>query len=111
MFVLGHSILPHSHMEDERLSYSISKEKSFTDIIKLALSHDLGANHLEEYNDCKQVELIFVDFLRFPPIAESNKYLASYFLSKNENTVTNNSPVSLQYYCPDSGLRGPPIRS
>ena len=111
MFVLGHSILPHSHMEDECLSYSISEEKSFTDIIKLTLSHDLGANHLEEYNDCKQVELISVDFQRFLPIAESNIFLPGYFLSINENTVTDNSQVSPQNYCPDTGLRGPPKRS
>jgi hypothetical protein len=98
-------------MEDERLSYSISKERSFTGIIKLTLSHDLGANHLEEYNDCKQVELISVDFQRFLPIAESNKFLAGYFLSINEITVTNNSQVRPKNYCRDTGLRGPPIRS
>ena len=111
MFVLGHSILPHSHVEDKCLSYSISEKKSFTDIIKLTLSHDLGANHLEEYNDCKQVELISVDFQRFLPIAESNKFLAGYFLSINKNTETNNSKLTSRYYYQDTGLRGPPIRS
>ena len=105
-------MLPHNHVgEDNCCKISDVKKTTLAEIIRFTLSHDLGANHLEEYDDCKQVELISVDFQRILPIAESNKYLAAYFLSKNENTVTNNSPVRLQYYCPDSGLRGPPIRS
>jgi len=112
ILILGHSMLPHNHVgEDNRCKISDVKKTTLAEIIRFTLSHDLGANHLEEYNDCKQVELISVDFERFLPIVESIKFLAGYFLSINENTVANNSQVSPQNYCPDTGLRGPPKRS
>ena len=54
LLVLGHSLIPHSHDEEIRWSFQISEKKglSLADLAKIALSFDLGANHLEEYKTC-----------------------------------------------------------
>ena len=113
IFVLGHSILPHSHLENEYHSFSINKKESHTlsDIIKLMLSHDLGANHLEEYNDCKPLELISVDFQGLLHKTQPNEFVAVYFLPINENAETTNSDIFPQYFCTNTGLRAPPEKS
>lgn len=58
ILILGHSILPHDHVERKHKACEITKAKSLTlsEIIKLALAHDIGANHLEEFNNCQPVE-------------------------------------------------------
>lgn len=45
-------------MERELTSCEITQVEtlSLSDILKLALAHDLGANHLQEYNNCKPIE-------------------------------------------------------
>lgn len=56
ILVLGHSILPHSHVERQMgmCEISESKDLSITEIIKLSLAHNLGSNHLEEFNKLKK---------------------------------------------------------
>jgi hypothetical protein len=112
IFVLGHSILPHSHLDNEYHLFSFNKKQShtLTDIIKLTLSHDLGANHLEEYNDCKPLELISTDFQGLLHKTESNEFLADYILPINENTETTNSDLVPKYFCANTGLRAPPSK-
>lgn len=58
LLILGHSILPHDHVQKKHAACEISTEKalSLSDIIKLALAHDIGANHLEEFNSCQPLE-------------------------------------------------------
>ena len=53
VLVFGHSILPHSHLEKDYNVYEISEARtlSLSEIIKLALTSDLGINHLEEFRD------------------------------------------------------------
>ena len=45
-------------MEQKHVVCEISESKtlSLSEIIMLALAHDLGANHLEEFNNCKPLE-------------------------------------------------------
>lgn len=54
LLVLGHSFIPHSHDEEIPRPFRISEKKglSLADLAKIAISIDLGANHLEEYNIC-----------------------------------------------------------
>ena len=56
ILVLGHSILPHSHEEQVPPDCEITEAKdlSIADIIKLALAHNIGTNHLEEFKNCNK---------------------------------------------------------
>ena len=55
LLIFGHSIFPHNHVKLEHRSCETIQVKALTlsDILQLALAHDLGANHLEEFNNCK----------------------------------------------------------
>ena len=58
ILVLGHSILPHNHVEQVHPVCEITEAKdlSIADIIKLALAHNIGTNHLEEFNNCNKLK-------------------------------------------------------
>jgi hypothetical protein len=58
MLVLGHSFMPHNHQDEIPLTFQITEKKalSLADIIKITLSFNLGANHLEEYKTCQVLD-------------------------------------------------------
>jgi len=110
--VLGHSLLPHNHAEEHQLSYQIvdSGSYSFVEILTLALSSNIGANHFEEYrngNRFELTEILDLDFIA----SEINQGEHSYnFLRDFESSIElpNHIQASdhLLIYSP---LRAPPI--
>ena len=111
--VLGHSILPHSHLEVTHRACTISETNHISpdDLIKLTVAHDLEANHLEENVDCNlleftpsnaQVALLKTESIGFSSIA---------FSSMIESFTFKNYSLSSQHYFPGCGLRAPPVVS
>lgn len=86
VLVFGHSILPHSHVEKDYSICEISEAKSLSlsEIIKLALSNDLGINHLEEFKD-SEVHAYKYDVLEINVIiftVDEVKFVGFHFLNK-----------------------------
>lgn len=111
IIVLGHSILPHDHLEDEGDTFNITQKKnlSLAELIKLSFSHDLGTNHLEEYKDSKSLQLIPTDFDGLISETQTSGFLVVSFIPRNENTTATSSEVTNQYFFTDAGRRAPPI--
>ena len=113
ILVLGHSILPHSHVGENHYICRICdvKDSSLGDIIKLTLSHDLGAYHLEEYKNCNLLAITSSGsqgvFLK--TVTKGFSIIA--FSSTNENFVVTNSELTDEYLFLCTGLRAPPFRS
>jgi hypothetical protein len=51
LIVMGHAVIPHSHFNPENTVISTPASLSLIDLIKTTFSHDLGANHLEEFRN------------------------------------------------------------
>ena len=68
ILVLGHAILPHSHLERAACACEVTEvqDLSMADIIKLALAQNIGTNHLEEFNNCKKHQMLSGNY--FDPI-------------------------------------------
>ena len=113
ILVLGHSILPHNHVEQVHPVCEITEAKdlSIVDIIKLALAHNIGTNHLEEFNNCNKlkfsqgnsfdnilISILLNDSLLILPLAQ-----------KMESPV--NQIVFPQYTSVFASLRAPPALS
>ncbi|MCG8308781.1 MAG: hypothetical protein MI975_15410 [Cytophagales bacterium] len=111
VLVLGHSILPHNHMEGEYAECEIraTKDLSIADILKLALAHNLGANHLEEFKNCKKLEFTKTqDFMQFTFTHECIDPEEVNVL-KNEKGENNALPViPIEVIICDNPLRAPP---
>ena len=111
--VLGHSILPHNHLEVTHRACTISEENQISpdDILKLTVAHDLEANHLEENVDCNLLEFTPSDaqeaLLKTESIGLSNIAFSSII----ESFIVTNSSLSSQHYFLGSGLRAPPFLS
>lgn len=90
ILVLGHSLLPHNHIEKDHAACAIKQVKnlSITEILKLALAHNLGTNHLEEFKNCKKLEftqaksikdfisaedLLAIEIIEFPTLEKRGK--------------------------------------
>ena len=67
VLVIGHSMLPHNHDVSQATDahFVESNALSLADIIKITLSHNLGANHLEEYRSYDAL-----DFSEIAPFSE-----------------------------------------
>ena len=114
LFILGHSIMPHDHIAQEHTKYEFKKESylSLAEILKLALTHNLGINHLEEFKNCKNLEFtknesssvfIFSNGI----LGIRKQYLTLIFNGKVSNFFT----LSLDVTIKDNPLRAPPIQS
>ena len=85
LLVLGHSVVPHNHEEptDQLCEIKATQALSLVDILKLALSNNLGANHFEEFKDVKKVELsellAFDVFIADLFVLDFNKCIPDFF--------------------------------
>jgi len=111
--VLGHSILPHNHLEVIHRACTISEVNhiSTDDLIKLTVAHDLEANHLEENVDCNLLEFTPSDVHEALLKTESIGFSSIAFSSMIEIFTVTNSSLSSQHYFPGCGLRAPPFVS
>ena len=112
ILILGHSMLPHNHVgEGHRCNISDVKKPTLAEIIRFTLSHDLGANHLEEYKNCNSNVISFSDLHGVLPVIRPMEFsLITINLTKTILSVTN-SELNTQYFYSSSGLRAPPFRS
>ncbi len=112
VLILGHSILPHNHAGvGHRCKISDVKEPSLAEIIRLTLSHDLGTNHLEEYDNCNSTTISFSDIQEVLPIIRPIEFSFVTISSTGEIFKVICPEPDSQYFCSGSGLRAPPIRS
>ena len=113
ILVLGHSILPHNHVEKEHnvCKISASEHLSLGDIIKLALAHNLGANHLEEYNPCKPLHITSIEFNWSLLRHEVLTIPAVSFSATNENSGFANANPIKQHFPLITSLRAPPLQA
>lgn len=111
--VLGHSILPHTHLEVTHRACTISEANqiSHDDLIKIAVAHDLESNHVEENVDCNLLEFTTSDVQKALLKAETIGFSSIAFSSMIENFTIANSSLSSQHYFLGSGLRAPPFVS
>ena len=111
--VLGHSILPHNHLEVTHRACTISETNHISqdDLIKLTVAHDFEANHLEENIDCNLLEFTTSDAQEALLKTESIGFSSIAFSSIIVNFIVTNSSLSSQHYFLGSGLRAPPFAS
>ena len=113
ILVLGHSILPHNHVEEEHSACEISasKDLSLGEIIKLALAHNLGAKHLEEFKNCEKLEIThgksFNVFIINEPEA---KHTYIFPMTKQHWDLKDHVSLS-EFSYSNALLRGPPSHS
>ena len=106
--------MPHDHIDQEHGQYEIkaSKSLSLADIVKLALTHNIGVNHLEEFKNCKKLEfnknLLSVEFIFSPQIANLKYYSIVIQESRPDSTIC---PNFLEGIYNDHPLRAPPAIS
>ena len=113
ILVLGHSILPHSHLEqaDSACEVTEAKDLSIADIIELALAQNIGINHLEEFNNCKKYEIpseTFFEYIMVSILPNDTLLifpLAQQIISSVNQVVISWSPVAY------TSLRAPPALS
>lgn len=110
ILILGHSILPHHHLEEEHRVCRVSEVKniSIAEIIILTLSHDLCANHLEEYKNCNLLAITTSGPQGMFPKMASTGFSIIAFLSKNENFAISDFKLAHEYFFLCTGLRAPP---
>jgi len=111
--VLGHSILPHNHGENEHSSDQITKAKhlSIAEILKLSLAHNLGVNHLEEFQNGKNVELTNEKSCLFFIIPDLEDYQTLTILIPQQVEDLTEPDTSIRFVCLNVPLRGPPTLS
>lgn len=112
--ILGHSIVPHNHLEDNQdLCINFKKENSsIANILYHMLSHNLGTKHLEEYS-ISNLKLMIIkscpatEFLLFSPIV-----LAEIKLSITKRVIFSiqNDTEAQHFFCGE-GLRAPPFHA
>jgi hypothetical protein len=113
ILVLGHSILPHNHVENEHnaCEISTSKDLSLSDIIKLALAHNLGAKHLEEFKNCKKLELTHGKSFKIFIINKPEAKHTSIFTMTKQHWDLNEHEFFSEFTYSNALLRGPPFQS
>ncbi len=107
---MAHSILPHNHLEEDHISCRIVEPENFSllDLIKITLSHDIGDNHLKEYQTCNDLENTSISKQYSSPSYASKGFHISHILSANKLFSKTTNDASIQYYNYCSGLRAPP---
>lgn len=113
ILVLGHSFLPHSHIEGKKdmCEISASRDLTIAEIIKISLAHNLGSNHLEEYNPCKPLHITSIEFNWSLLRHEVLMIPAVSFSVTNENSgFTNANPIK-QHFPLITSLRAPPLQA
>jgi len=110
--ILGHSIVPHNHLEDNRDLCIISKKgnPSIADVLYHMLSHDLGANHLEEYSITDLQRLIIKSGPATEVLLFSSFVMAEVKLLIVQHAIfsTKKEPETRHFFC-GKGLRAPPF--
>jgi hypothetical protein len=63
VLLFGHTLLPHNHAEPVVAKCEIrnKSEISIFEVLKFSLTHNLGANHLEDYNKFRSDTISFSD--------------------------------------------------
>ena len=113
ILVLGHSFLPHSHIERQKdmCEISVSRDLTIAEIIKISLAHNLGSNHLEEYNPCKPLHITSIEFNWSVLRHEVLTIPAVSFSATNENSGFANANPNKQHFPLITSLRGPPLQA
>jgi hypothetical protein len=113
ILVLGHSIVPHSHMEKEYPVFEISvvKNLSLTEIITQSLAHNLGVNHLNEFRNSKNSVNIPGNNIGFFTISERIDHQALDLPICPFNKYLNKDDTFVNYTYQILPLRGPPSQS
>jgi hypothetical protein len=113
ILVLGHSFLPHSHIERQKGMCEVSESRYLTiaEIIKISLAHNLGSNHLEEFNKCEKSTYIHRVSSKEYIGHESKSIKTSNYLIAMENIILPEVKDTDDYYFTDTYLRAPPSKS
>lgn len=108
LLIIGHSILPHNHVDESFVSYEIkaSNTISIVEILKLALSNNLGANHFEEFKDGKKLE--FEKSQLSLGFAISIETTEQQLQTKRQETTFHVNTHSFECTFYDNPLRAPP---
>jgi len=113
ILVVGHSILPHNHLDELSKPYAINENNnlSLVEIIKLTLSHDLGSNHLEEFDKGNITEYTFYDVYKEFEI--TGLPILHPKISLRDHIVFQETYAELahQHFIQGKGLRAPPFLS
>ena len=113
ILVLGHSIMPHNHVEQEHAACEIKNAKnlSIAELLKLALAHNLGANHLEEYKNCKKLEVTRPNVNEDFTVVHELDYLL-HLVSDTKNFAKIGVEIfDYSLHLKSVPLRAPPVRS
>jgi len=113
LLLFGHSVLPHNHQEQDHVACEISEVKalSWPEIIKIALAHDLGANHLEEYKNCPPSEFVSKNFYQVQ-IYLKQEIEEDYSLTcTTAEIISSSSDFCSQNNLKTPSLRAPPEKS
>ena len=114
VFILGHSVMPHDHFAHECTKYELKKDRylSLAEILKLALTHNLGINHLEEFKNCKNLEFTKNEsscfFIFSNGILDIRKH---HITLKLDGKASSFFILTLDATIKDNPLRAPPIQS
>ncbi|NJN25403.1 MAG: hypothetical protein HC819_05225 [Cyclobacteriaceae bacterium] len=110
--VLGHSILPHNHQIDVYDHCSISNKEKLTlaQIIALTLTHNLGAQHLENFKSpvCQQNDASYAYANDVVPAIHQIIVDKHYSVISSFFRLTGAQPIS-RHYLPYPGMRAPPL--
>ena len=112
--ILGHSILPHDHVEKKYVAHEIraAKNLSVADIIKLALAHNLGENHLQDFKNCNQLVLTQAkDINEFAVYTQEFTYKNIAVHSVKEKEDPPKKIHSINYLLRIAALRAPPTQA
>jgi hypothetical protein len=96
------------HVECEITS---AKALTLSEIIKLALAHDIGANHLEEYNNCEPIQGISKDVGDDHYSLQRNADVLVIYLKNEKNYLVWEPAVRSKYFYRHCSLRAPPSLS
>lgn len=113
LLVLGHSIIPHSHQEEQYSANWICdfSDPSIADILKYTLSRDLGINHLEDYNPCHPSKITFIGHqVDYHDSGTIELYLIALQSTRHDFRLVTVEKKS-QNILYNSGLRAPPFWS
>jgi len=94
--------------DDNACEISENTTLSIAEVIKLALAHDLGANHLEEFENCPTLDYTSKSFHEDFTSVENEKTRVSSSVINEEKQAYSVTEHSSKYLLHAIQLRGPP---
>lgn len=112
VLLFGHTLLPHNHAESVVAKCEIrnNSEISIFEVLKFSLTHNLGANHLEDYNEFRSDKFSFSDdvYPAFIPTIVEPKLVR---LEPELSFIPERPETSPGLFYTTFTLRGPPLRA